>query len=39
LNEKTLETPMKTADNCPVDKRKEAGHYSGLNQEQAPKTL
>jgi len=27
LNEKTLETPMKSADNWPVGKRKEAGHY------------
>jgi len=33
LNEKTLETPMKSADNWPVGKRKEAGHYSGLIQQ------
>jgi len=29
LNEKTLETPMKSADNWPVGKRKEAGLASG----------
>jgi len=32
LFEKTLEKPLKSADNCPVGKKREAGHYSGLNE-------
>jgi hypothetical protein len=30
---------MKMADNWPVDKRKEAGHYSGLNENKRSKSL
>jgi len=30
---------MKSADNWPVDKRKEAGHYSGLNENWRSKTF
>ena len=39
LFEETLEHPMKSADNWPVDNRKEAGHYSGLNENWRSKFL
>jgi len=36
--QKTVETRMKSCDNHLVGKRKEAGHYSGLNENRHSKT-